>query len=88
VPLPLSAAWWVYVLVSRASGATYVGIALDVEQRLRRHNGLEPGGARSTRAHRPWACARVHGPFADRGSAQRTEARIKRARGAQRLTLA
>lgn len=63
-----------------------MGVALDAEARLRQHNGLERGGARRTRAGRPWACARVHGPYPDRGEAQRVEARIKRARGARRLS--
>lgn len=77
--------WWVYVLVSRASSATYVGTTRDAERRLRQHNGLEGGGARRTRSGRPWLCARLHGPFADRGAAQVLEARIKRARGNARL---
>lgn len=77
--------WWVYVLVSRASDATYVGSTNDAERRLRQHNGLETGGARRTRAGRPWVIARVHGPFADRGTAQSVEARLKRVRGPRRL---
>jgi structure-specific endonuclease subunit SLX1 len=80
-----AAGWFVYVLVSRASSATYVGTTNDAERRLRQHYGLEPGGARRTRAGRPWVCARVHGPFASRGSAQSIEAQLKRARGNLRL---
>jgi predicted GIY-YIG superfamily endonuclease len=77
--------WWVYVLVSRTSGSTYVGTTADAERRLRQHNGLEPGGARRTRAGRPWHCARLHGPFDDRGAAQSAEARLKRVRGSKRV---
>ena len=77
--------WWVYVLVSHSSRATYVGTTCDGERRLRQHNGLERGGARRTRSGRPWICARLHGPFADRGFAQRVEAQLKRARGAARI---
>jgi predicted GIY-YIG superfamily endonuclease len=80
-----AARWSVYVLASEACTRTYVGIAIDVEQRLRQHNGEHPGGAKSTRAGRPWALARVFGPFVLRGKAQRIEAAIKRLRGATRL---
>jgi putative endonuclease len=76
--------WFVYVLVS-GRGHTYVGIATDVGRRLRQHNGELVGGARSTRAHRPWRVGRVLGPVATRGGAQVIEARIKRRRGRRRL---
>lgn len=76
--------WFVYVLVSRR-GRTYVGITTDVARRLRQHNGELVGGARATRAHRPWAIGQVVGPIAARGAAQVVEARIKRRRGHRRL---
>ncbi|HUR29244.1 MAG TPA: GIY-YIG nuclease family protein [Planctomycetota bacterium] len=82
---PRAESWWVYVLVSGTSAATYVGTTADAERRLRQHNGLEPGGARRTRAGRPWLCARLHGPFQDRGAAQSAEARLKRVRGRKRV---
>ena len=50
--------WFVYVLESLARSVTYVGIAKDVEARLLQHNGERPGGAKSTRAARPWRVAR------------------------------
>ncbi len=78
--------WVVYVLRSRSGPRTYVGIALDVKQRLSQHNGRVPGGAKSTRAGRPWRVAKTFGPFATRGEAQRVEAQIKRLRGLARLT--
>lgn len=61
---------------------TYVGVAVDVDRRARQHNGELAGGARSTRAGRPWTVAVVHGPFPDRGSAQAAEYRLKQRRGA------
>lgn len=38
---------------------TYVGMSNDCAQRLRRHNGLITGGARATRANRPWRKAAI-----------------------------
>lgn len=83
-PAPAAPAWFVYVLLS-ARGRTYVGVAVDVERRLRQHNGLLAGGARSTRAGRPWQVARVVGPVVSRGRAQALEHLLKQRRGRQRL---
>ena len=77
--------WLVYVLVSRRAERTYVGIAIDVERRLGQHNGTQPGGAKATRAFRPWTLGVVHGPFESRGEAQRFERRVKKLRGSRRL---
>jgi predicted GIY-YIG superfamily endonuclease len=80
-----NAGWSVYVLRSRSSGRTYVGIALDVRRRLAQHNGKLPGGAKSTRAGRPWRVGKIFGPYDSRGQAQRVEAAVKRLRGPARL---
>ena len=77
--------WFVYVLVSKASGRTYVGIALDPNKRLEEHNGERPGGAKATRPWRPWVIGRIYGPIESRGEAQKLEHRIKRERGRSRL---
>lgn len=77
--------WWVYVLLSADGARTYVGITTDVVRRLRQHNGVLVGGARSTRAGRPWTVAARRGPFESRGDASRREAEIKRLRGRRRL---
>jgi putative endonuclease len=45
--------WWVY-MVQGKTGVLYTGVTTDVERRLRQHNGEERGGARATRAHRPY----------------------------------
>ena len=79
-------AWFTYVLLSARTGRTYVGATTDVARRARQHNGELAGGARATRAHRPWQVARVWGPFSGRGEAQRVERAIKRSRGRRRLT--
>jgi len=77
--------WFVYVLVSPSSESTYVGVSVDVGRRLAQHNGERPGGARRTRAGRPWSIGIVYGPFENRAEAQQVEYRVKRLRGAERL---
>ena len=82
--LAMAASWVVYVLVSRTRG-TYVGISTDAERRLREHNGERAGGARCTRAGRPWNLAAVYGPYASRGEALSVEHQVKQLRGRRRL---
>jgi len=77
--------WKVYVLSSKRAGRTYVGVTSDLKQRVRQHNGLERGGARSTRAGRPWRLRRTYGPYATRGEAQKVEHAVKKLRGTARL---
>jgi hypothetical protein len=43
------------------------------------------GGARSTRAGRPWQIAKCYGPFLDQSEAQTIEATVKRLGGRARL---
>ena len=78
-------AWFAYVLVSERSRRTYVGATTDVDRRARQHNGLLRGGARATRAHRPWKVARIFGPFESRSVAIKAELRIKKVRGLGRV---
>lgn len=45
----------VYALVSTVNPRkTYVGVTNNPTRRLRQHDGVITGGARATRAHRPW----------------------------------
>lgn len=74
--------WWLYLLRS-STGRTYVGISVDLERRLAQHNGELPGGAKSTRAGRPWKVVRSWGPF-DRSRASSLEHQLKRRRGTAR----
>ena len=77
--------WFVYVLASKRSARTYVGITTDPTRRLAQHNGERPGGARTTRAGRPWRLAARYGPYAGRGEALRVEHAVKKLRGRRRL---
>jgi predicted GIY-YIG superfamily endonuclease len=79
--------WIVYVLVSRTASATYVGVSVDARRRLEQHNGKRPGGAKATRAGRPWKIGAVYGPYATRAIAQSVEHAVKRRRGRERLRL-
>ena len=76
--------WWVYLLESATRRRTYIGIACDVDRRLRQHNGELVGGARSTRSGRPWSVLRRLGPYPTRGVASRVEYFWKQAKGAHR----
>ncbi len=79
--------WFVYVLASAPGPRprTYVGVTTDPDRRLAQHNGDRAGGAKSTRAGRPWSLRATFGPFRTRGAAQRAEYEIKCRRGAERF---
>ena len=81
-------AWWLYVLVSQDGRRTYVGITVDLPRRLAQHNGERPGGARATRAGRPWRVGQTFGPYADRSEVSRAERALKAVRGLKRLSWA
>lgn len=54
--------WYVYLIISADMRKTYVGVTTDFERRLRQHNGELTGGAKASRAGRPWQCVcLVHG---------------------------
>ncbi|MDO8605216.1 MAG: GIY-YIG nuclease family protein [Phaeospirillum sp.] len=65
--------WFVYVLLNDAM-VSYTGIAVDVGDRLRRHNAGQ--GAKFTRGRGPWRLIHTEGPLC-RGDALRREAAIK-----------
>ncbi|MDD9941083.1 MAG: GIY-YIG nuclease family protein [Myxococcales bacterium] len=79
--------WFVYVLVSSRLGRTYVGVSNAPTRRLQQHNGEQAGGAKATRAGRPWQIAALYGPYTCRADAQRTERSVKALRGKRRLGL-
>lgn len=82
--------WWVYVLISEknsSKGHTYVGSTTDTSRRLRQHNGLIKGGAKSTAHKRPWVIGKIYGPYISRSEAFKAEIKLKRTkRGKGRLS--
>lgn len=85
MPDAASGGWCVYLLRCR-DGSLYTGVTSDLLRRLRQHNGEIAGGASYTRGRRPvellWS-----EPCADRSSAQRREAAIRRLSRRQKLSL-
>jgi len=77
--------WWVYLLRC-ADGTLYVGVARNLAQRLREHNGERRGGARYTQGRRPVSLYAAHA-CADRRAATQLEWRTKRLSRAQKMTL-
>ncbi|XP_074276167.1 structure-specific endonuclease subunit SLX1 [Silene latifolia] len=50
--------WCVYLIAStNPPFKTYVGVTTDFSRRLKQHNGELRGGAKASRAGRPWLCA-------------------------------
>lgn len=68
--------WHVYILIDDRK-ITYTGIALDVEDRLRRHNMGQ--GAKFTRGRGPWRVIHTEGPLTH-GDALRREAALRKDR--------
>ena len=77
-------AWWVYV-VRCADGSLYTGVARDLAARIAAHNAGR--GARYTRGRGPVTLV-YREPAADRASAQRREAAIKRLPATAKAALA
>ncbi len=76
--------WIVYLLVSRSIdfyNHTYVGITKDLNRRVNQHNGIITGGAKSTRAKRPYAIANYIENVANRSIASQMEFLIKAQKG-------
>lgn len=76
--------WYVY-LVRCSDDTLYCGVCTDLDRRVQEHNE-SPLGARYTRARRPVTLAWSR-KYADRSTACREEARIKRLSRAQKEQL-
>ncbi|KAJ8748703.1 hypothetical protein K2173_011251 [Erythroxylum novogranatense] len=73
-----SRSWCVYLLLSTNSPIkTYVGVTTNFTRRLKQHNGELKGGARASRAGRPWVCASIIRGFIDRSQAFAFESKWK-----------
>lgn len=68
--------WTVYILRC-ADDSLYTGITTDVDRRLQEHNASNKLGASYTRGRRPVQLV-YHEQYADRASASRREAEIKK----------
>ena len=77
--------WWVYLLRC-ADDTFYVGVARNLAQRLREHNGERRGGARYTQGRRPVSLYAAR-PCTDRRAATQLEWRTKRLPRAQKMML-
>ena len=77
--------WWVYVLHSE-KGPYYVGSTTDPARRIRQHNGELAGGARCTRANRPWHPAALYGPYKNRSEAFKAERALKKGKRGKNRT--
>jgi putative endonuclease len=70
-----AAKYYLYILKC-ANESLYTGIATDIERRIDQHNGIQKGGAKYTRVHRPVALAYVE-CFSSRSEALKREYVIK-----------
>ncbi len=78
--------WFVYVLYSVETGRLYTGISTEPLRRLNEHNGEAAGGAKYTRAGRPWLLVHVE-PRANKSEALKREAALKKLSRAAKLVL-
>lgn len=76
----MSSTWFVYVLYSESLNRHYVGSSTDTARRLRQHNGEIKGGARCTRAGRPWLLVKTYGQYSSRSAAFKAERHLKKTR--------
>ncbi|XP_042490659.1 structure-specific endonuclease subunit SLX1 [Macadamia integrifolia] len=69
-PRSKSSPWLVYLILStNAPIKTYVGVTNNFSRRLKQHNGELKGGAKASRAGRPWICACLIRRFRDQSEA-------------------
>ncbi|KAF8370098.1 hypothetical protein HHK36_019758 [Tetracentron sinense] len=70
--------WLVYLILSTNTPIkTYVGATTNFPRRLKQHNGELKGGAKASRAGRPWVCACIIRGFDDQSEACEFESKWK-----------
>lgn len=75
--------WFCYLLVSINESYlnhSYIGITTDLKRRLRQHNGELSGGAKNTRAKRPYKILSYVSGFETKGDALKCEIKIKKSK--------
>jgi putative endonuclease len=73
-------------MLQGAGGRFYTGITTDSERRVQQHNGFLKGGAKSTRANRPWKLVYTE-RAKTKGEALRRELAIKKLSHQSKLRL-
>ncbi|KMT18761.1 hypothetical protein BVRB_2g028820 isoform A [Beta vulgaris subsp. vulgaris] len=70
--------WCVYLIAStNPPFKTYVGVTTNFSRRLKQHNGELKGGAKASRAGRPWICACLVQGFRNQSEACEFESKWK-----------
>lgn len=78
--------WFLYILQSQVHGKLYTGITIDIDRRLREHNGHGNKGAKFTRVGRPWVIVHIE-KLPSRQDAMKRELAVKRLSRAAKLKL-
>lgn len=72
--------YYCYLIKSKSSQDTYIGITDNLQRRLRQHNSEIKGGAKATRKHKDWEYIKTV-LLKDRSTALKFEYQAKRSRG-------
>jgi putative endonuclease len=78
-------AYFIYMLRC-ADGTLYTGYTTDIEERLKKHNGHLPGGAKYTKGRRPVALVYSE-EFVTRGEALRREHALKQLTREEKMSM-
>jgi predicted GIY-YIG superfamily endonuclease len=76
--------WYLYLLVSKNIkylNYSYVGITTDINRRLKQHNGLLTGGAKSTCSKRPYEVKYYIDNIDNKSIASKLEYKVKQQHG-------